>query len=491
MLFQATNIIPDTRTGIGFGVIDTTQGMQVSWQVNGDYPVMTAFRIIIYANDTASTQLYDTGRLTTGCPFSGRDAKGEIRFFAYSIAAATLSTAGISNGNEYKYTITQYYMEGGAETSITQSSASVFITRSAPSFTMTSPNVTTAEYTFTWSYSQAQRDTVEWLRYQLRLIGTNLTTMIYDSGNVYGLSVYQFTYSGLINGQQYEVRALGQTSSGVQMSTPWTAFIPNYTVTFVGGIVMPRVAPKYNAIQVSWPGATTTTGQDSWVLYRKQGTNTAMQKIGEFPTTTRIVYDFGAGNGQGPFSYYLFAAVAANPSATPPTPTQYLSYAIVSQKVWPKSYCWSLLDTVEDADGAFRVVQEFDFKLNLDSGSMSNNNSPNVLHNFTTMPTVQSAPSNYKSGSLTSLLGSASAGEYEGDTMALRNALMALSTTNDTLFLKSSKGDVLTVRINGPITAAMVDVVSKQPQTVSVPWVEVDDTPANIIAYVNDPVFYQ
>ena len=73
--------------------------------------------------------------------------------------------------------------------------------------------------------------------------------------------------------------------------------------------------------------------------------------------------------------------------------------------------------------------------------------------------------------------------------MALRNALMLLSTTEDTLFLKGSKGDVMMVRINGPISAAVADTTGKQPQTITVPWIQVDDTPESVIAYPNDAVF--
>lgn len=489
MLFQPTNIIPDTRTGIGFGVVDATQTMQVSWQVNGDYPVMTAFRIVIYANDTASTELYDTGRLTAGCPFNGRDAVGEIKFFSYSIPAATLSTAGITNGNEYKYTIRQYYLlPDTTETSILQSSASVFITRSTPSFAIVSPSVTSAEYTFTWTYSQAQGDTVEWARYQIRLVSGSTATLIYDSGNIYGIAELKCTYSGFIKGQVYAIRALIQTSSGVQMETSWEQFSPIYTESTVTGAIIGACMPGFNAVSLDWSGASTVTGQDIWVLYRKQGDNLAMYKIGEFSVLTRNIYDFGAASGQGPYTYYLFSGMAGDPAATPPTPTQYLSAALISNAVNPKYHCWSLIDTVENTDGTYQVVQEFDFRTNLDSGSVSNNNSPNVLANFTSMPTVQTAPTNYQSGSLTSMIGIASGGEYLKDTLALRNALMSLSTTNDTLFLKSAKGDVMTVRINGPVSVITNDTWEKQPQTVTVPWIEIDDTPASIIAVSGDAV---
>ena len=482
MLFQPTNIIPDVRTGIGFGVIDVTQSMQISWQVNGDYPEMTAFKIDIYLNDAASTPKYTTGKLTAGCPFYGRDAKGDIEFFSYTISYISLYNAGITNGNEYKYTITQYYTDNGVEQSITQSSASVFITRATPTFSMTTPTVTSAEYTFLWSFSQAQGDTIEWIRYQIQVVSGGDSEIIYDSGSIYGAAVYECTYSGFIVGQAYAIRALGQTSSGVQIETSWTQFTPNYSGSTPTGNVVAACAVGYDAIQVSWGTVSTGTGQTEWVLFRKQAGKLALQKVGEFPTGITTVYDFGAASGQGPYSYYLFQAKDTNP-------TQYLSTAVISNEVTPIRYYWALLDCEENQDGVYRVVQEFDFKNNLDSGSVSNNNSPNVLQNFTPFPTVQLSPANYKSGTLNALLGKTNMGEYGQDTLALREALMALSTTRDPLFLKSSKGDVMMVVINGAISTTISDKAVGQPQSVTVPWIEIDDTPVSIVAYPGDELF--
>ena len=469
MLFQPTNILPDTRTGIGFGVVDVTNGLQVSWQVNGDYPVMTGFRIVIYLNNTASTQLYDTGKLTAGCPFYGRSSTGDIEYFSYTIADTILSSAGITNGNEYKYTIRQYYTDNGNETSVLQSSASVFVTRTAPTFAMTTPAVSTAEYTFSWSFSQAQGDTIEWIRYQIQVVDGGNSEIIYDSGNVYGAAVYECTYSGFIQGQSYAIRATGQTSSGTEIETEWYQFTPSYAGGSITGSVTAQCVGGYNAALVSWDSASTRQAQDTWVLYRKRGNNLALQKIGEFPKSQLSVYDFGAASGQGPYTYMLFQATAGDSSATPPTNTEYLSIALESNSISPSRAYWSLLEC-EENDGVYRVIAEYDFRNNLDSGSVSNNNNPNVMQNFTAMPTVQLSPANYMSGSLSALIGKTSMGAYVQDTLALREAIMALSTTQNTLFLKSSKGDVMTVVINGTITASISDKVKGQPQSVSVPW---------------------
>ena len=196
MLFMPTNVVPDLKSGIGLGVVDATLSLKVSWQVNGDYPVMTGMKITIYLNDKTSTQKYTTGKVTFSSPFYGADALGNLQYYSYTIAASDLSSAGITNGNEDKMVITQYYMDGSTEKSVTQTSASVFITRNNPSFTLASipATVTSSSYTFTVNYSQQQGDTLDWVRYRIAQ-GSDTDNPIYDSGNIYGAAVYTSTYT--------------------------------------------------------------------------------------------------------------------------------------------------------------------------------------------------------------------------------------------------------------------------------------------------------
>ena len=82
MLFQPTNISPDVINGIGNGTIDATEGLTVSWQVNGNSP-MYAYQIFIYLNETESTLVFNNGgnytTLTT--PFNGVDYLGNVQRF--------------------------------------------------------------------------------------------------------------------------------------------------------------------------------------------------------------------------------------------------------------------------------------------------------------------------------------------------------------------------------------------------------------------------
>lgn len=471
MLFQATNVIPDIKSGIGLGTVDAASGIRVSWQVNGDYPVMTAMSITIYLNDTASTQKYTTGKVSFQTPFYGTDAKGELQYYGYTIDAAALSAAGITNGNEYKLIITQYYMEGSTEKSVTQNSASVFITRAAPTFELSNaPNpLRASSYTFQMNYSQAQGDTLDWVRYQIAQ-STSTENIVYDSGNIYGASVFECTYDSFRSLTTYAFRAMGQTSSGVSVATQWQIFYVTYDTGSVTGDVTASVQKGYNAVYVDWSGLSTISGQARWVVFRESSRDPVLVKIADASSGAYGLWDYGVASGQGPYRYMIVAADSSH---------SFIGTPVRSNEISPIFYRWTLLVCDEDKDpvyghGGWAVKAQYHFRLNLDSGSVGNNNSPKVLQNFTANPTVQPAPQNYLTGTLNALLGAVSNGEYM-DTLEARNALMALSVTEKRLYLKSSKGDVKRVMLAGAVTATTAESTPNLAQTISLPWIALAD----------------
>lgn len=156
-IYMPSQITPDVRSGLGAGTIDATKDMVVSWRINGS-SAMTKFSITIYANDANSTQKYTTGELNNGCPAYGTTSTGQIQMFSYTISAATLSGAGITNGNEYKLVIQQWW---SANDSVTQSSASVFITRADPTLTVSDIGVEQIVHPQTYTGNPIQFDTQE------------------------------------------------------------------------------------------------------------------------------------------------------------------------------------------------------------------------------------------------------------------------------------------------------------------------------------------
>lgn len=104
-LYQPTNQIPSSYTK---GTVDAVNDkMEISWQVNGN-SAMTAFQIDFYLNDANSTPVTSTGRLEDNCPFYGTDRFGRPQFFPWN-SGVSWEDKGFTNGNEYKYKITQWY----------------------------------------------------------------------------------------------------------------------------------------------------------------------------------------------------------------------------------------------------------------------------------------------------------------------------------------------------------------------------------------------
>ncbi len=250
MLYQPTNIYPSMTGSLGNGVVDVTKPLSVSWQVNGN-SAMSAFQIVIYKNDAASTKVYSTGKLTSGCPFYGVDYAGNIQFFSYTITSSQMSGAGMANGNEYKMVITQWW----GSSSVTQTSASVFLTRSAPSVTLGSiPSpLEVREYSFTAAYTQAQGDNLNWVRWDLALVGDGEYETLKDTGKIYGTAQLRLDYDGFFSGSTYAVRCSVQTQNGIEASTGWQSFSVSYETTPLSGTLSACPVGGVSGVKLTFP----------------------------------------------------------------------------------------------------------------------------------------------------------------------------------------------------------------------------------------------
>ena len=142
---------------------------------------------------------------------------------------------------------------------------------------------------------------------------------------------------------------------------------------------------------------------------------------------------------------------------------------------------WTLLACKDDTGGqylalgkerGYQVTDIFRFSLNVESGTVGNNNTPELLENFTRYPTVQVTPQRYMSGTLSGYLGSVDADGAYSDSLAQRDALFALAQTDGTLFLKNRKGDLRRVSISGQISCRTQDATRQQALNCAVPWAE-------------------
>lgn len=215
---------------------------------------------------------------------------------------------------------------------------------------------------------------------------------------------------------------------------------------------------------------------DGYSIYRQEGQDSTYYYLMDAPINSEQVRDYSVVS-QKTYRYYFYAKAADT----------YVGASLVSTPVTPFFWNYTLLCCSQDSSGVYHVQSEYRFALDVESGSVSNNNQPNVLQNFTRYPLIQPVTANYRSGTLTALIGKVSNEKYV-DSVELMEELYALSNSTLTKFLKNRKGELIQVEISAPITMQIEDKFAEQPARISLPWAEVGNADdANIILENTDP----
>lgn len=464
MLFQPSNISPDEINGSG--TVDLTESLTVTWQVSGD-SAMTAYQIELFDNNADSTLLYSTGRKALSSPFWGTDYKGEQQYFSAEIAASALAEAGLSNGNEYKLIISQWWNDSD---SIEQTTASLFIGRSAPAVaisTIPSPlGVNT--YSFTGSYTQAQGDALKWVRWEIAEINPETEAVeepFVDTGKISGTGELRVDYAGFFTGISYAIRLSVETINGVSADTGWVEFSVQYNVGPVSGQVKACMGADGNSVYVSWDMVESAQG---YSVFRQEAGENVLVKIADVEDTTGELRDYGVCSGTA-YSYYVF----------PTGILSYLTEPMVSDPVNVKMWAWTIIEAEKNADGSFSAEATHKFRYGsggVSEGEFSNNNSPSLQKNFTAYPLRQPEAANYLTGSVSGYIGTISRDKVYTDTLEQARALRQLSLSEKTLFLLDPKGHFINIHTSGPINMSINHKTAVMPQTITLPWAEVGPT---------------
>lgn len=177
------------------------------------------------------------------------------------------------------------------------------------------------------------------------------------------------------------------------------------------------------------------------------------------------VYDYATQNGS---TYRYMALMPAGEGGVP--------VALISNTVAPCFWDWLLIEAEDEGEtnfGQYYFVRAFAFACNVASGDNSNGNAPSVAPTFTPYPVVMRDTQNRHSGTLSALIGYVlDPGVYHDDN-SLRDQIRALSTTQNTLFLRNRRGDFMKIAIAGEIVNTTSDNSVGQEQGVRIPWVEI------------------
>lgn len=257
-LVQPTNLFPSSFRGGGGDVIDASVANTFSLQLNGSSPCV-AYQIIIMRNDVSSTTIYAPAKVILDTPIYPRDHLNEPQ--RLEIPVPTVS--GLANGyaNGYKWRVLLWW----DSTNYLTSADTFFKCEATPYFTVVNPpsTVTAKSVTLTATYTQADGVPLEWYRWTMEDSRGNVVA---DTGEIFSEDI-QITVDGLLNGESFTYKVVGQTQSGVDVGGAPSAsgsnegsFDVEYSSPVVQGEASLNCDPKTGSIMVSFPRIRIITG---------------------------------------------------------------------------------------------------------------------------------------------------------------------------------------------------------------------------------------
>lgn len=259
-LYQPSNITPSTFAGIGGGVIDATDNVSISWQVNGTDALQQVL-IDVYENTVASTLVHHE-TINLSSPFYGTDANGNPVFYVYE-PGDTWASWELSNGNSYKLKITQGWFDYSTTPAtlvyVVQNSDSVFITRAKPTLSVSpaSGTLTSVAQTFTGSYAQAQGDAVASVRWVLTDAAGKVLD---DTGTIY-TGLLSYFYDGFFSGNTYALNCTVTTASGAEITVTNVYAVSYEMAEQAGGITL--TCHPDDSVTVTWAAGADIPGVPS------------------------------------------------------------------------------------------------------------------------------------------------------------------------------------------------------------------------------------
>lgn len=216
-------------------------------------------------------------------------------------------------------------------------------------------------------------------------------------------------------------------------------------------------------------GGTSSASGAGVRIYRKNQKSEKLENIATLGADKIKLRDFGLVSNQK--STYRLHAYDNNGAL--------MSYKSIDGYLGKQFNGYLLLATTQDEEqpNVFHVVHYWRFGNNIEAGSISNNNAPNFLNNFTGYRLKQPTARKGKSGALTALLSNVANGEYKDTTLQMEN-LYALSECNNPIFLKDMKGNLYMVTVSAPITQTINTKSAYQEVKVSIPWEEIGSAKA-------------
>ena len=292
------------------------------------------------------------------------------------------------------------------------------------------------------------------------------------------------------NHTNYSIQLTGTFENGITAQTDWEDFTVAWPETPLEGVHLEvyyvRDNPAFFLRISADEGYEVPQPQKGWDIYRINTQTNAVEKAGLIPPGQTEMYDFGACNN----TEYIYKAYYAA--------TNYEGYTLTSERPMKMRYYWNwaIIETTPanteymkfPIAGAYEEETQYitlyntlyhvkrvhQFQANVDSGSISNENTPYVENNFTPYPTVQKVGRKGLSGKLRAWVGGVKDTQFR-DSVQMVDDLMDMSTRNTVKFLRDRKGNLRMIEISDAIVKETQDKYAEQPVQIEIPWVEVGD----------------
>lgn len=197
-------------------------------------------------------------------------------------------------------------------------------------------------------------------------------------------------------------------------------------------------------------------------LYRRKEGESRLRLVANLDIGTSELIDEGFRN-QDTYTYYLFV-IGSN---------TYVSAPLISNPITPNFWNWTVLRTKLE-NGAYHVKEAHVFRNSVSTDSITNNNAPQLLQNFTPYPNRQPSSYNYQSSTLTGYIGRVDyVRNVYYDTVDMADKLRALSVSTDPKFLRDRKGNLWRIETGAAVSFQAGDSQVPQPYFGTFPWVEV------------------
>lgn len=218
---------------------------------------------------------------------------------------------------------------------------------------------------------------------------------------------------------------------------------------------------------------------ESWTVYRQKGDTPSLENPITFDGSARGFTDYSAVNNTD-YTYYIYPSFEGS-----------LGSPMVTDKIRTDFPCWTLYLVDEtDTEGTFKLQKAYDFMLNFETPTITNNTGANVVTTFSRYQRVRKNTVNCLSGSLASLMGYYDPSTIDPDdpmsngyveTADRLNEMFALSANvTNRKFLRDLQGRLMEVELTGAITAQQQNYNGQIVSSGQVNWMEIADA-SNVI----------